>query len=81
MRRFKCQHLTLFAQGVFNFYEWRAGACRQHQFARLVFDDAAVLTQLKEFAGQGATIKILAAAAAYAQGGTARLRRLDLCGQ
>jgi hypothetical protein len=65
--RLECEHLAFVAQRRFDFRERRARARGNHQFARLVVDDAAIRGDAQSFAAQRAAVEILAAAAADAE--------------
>src|SRR4051794_8598982 len=67
MRRLEGEHLAFVAQRGFDFRERRAGAGGDHEFARLVIDDAAIAGDAQRLAAQRTAVKILGVAAADAE--------------
>jgi hypothetical protein len=68
MRRLEREHLTAFRECRFDFGERRTGAGGDYELGRLVVDDAAIGIHGKRGTLSRATVEVLAAAAADAQG-------------
>ena len=67
MRRLKRQALALLGQRCFQLGQWRATPGRDHQFAGLVADNAAVGARIEYITRQALAPKVFTAAAAQTQ--------------
>ena len=69
MRRLEGEHLPLLVHHRINFRKCGARANRQHQFARLVVNDATVATHVHGFTDDDATVKRFCVAAVDSERG------------
>src|SRR5262249_44516143 len=80
-RRLERKMLTLLSERAFYFRQRRAAACSDHQFGRLVRDDAAIGAHVKYFARRCLAVEVFGAGAAQAQRRASGARGADVIAQ